>query len=59
MCSGLQYNPRMFVFTVSSTASTIFLLKKLPECSDPKFGQRGVVLVIPVPGKKGPECHSG
>jgi len=28
--------------------------------SDPKFGRRGVVLVIPMPGKKKVlECHSG
>jgi hypothetical protein len=28
--------------------------------SNSKFGQKGaVVLVIPMPGKKGSECHSG
>jgi hypothetical protein len=26
--------------------------------SDPKFGQNGVVLIIPMPGKKVPECRS-
>jgi hypothetical protein len=41
--------------------STVFLKKKSPGTqSDPKFGRRGVVLVIPMPGKKKVlECPSG
>jgi hypothetical protein len=32
--------------------SAIFLKKKVLKHSDPKSGQRGVVLVIQIPGKK-------
>jgi hypothetical protein len=44
-----------------ATYSTIFFFKKQfwNAKSDPKFGQRKVVLVIPMPGNKVLECCSG
>jgi hypothetical protein len=37
-----------------------FSLEKVPKPkSDPKFSRKGVTLVIPMPGKKVPECCSG
>jgi hypothetical protein len=45
----LLYHQRHFSFEKSSGKQT----------SDPKFGRRGVVFVIPVPGNKVPERRSG
>jgi hypothetical protein len=42
------------------TVSPTFLLKRFRNAkSDPKFGWRGVVLVIPIPGRKVPERFYG